>query len=120
MRSATLAFLLSCSAAASAAAPPETVAVTYRFTRENEAALRRAIEDHWMTVRKLKLVTGPRQFFRGDGFFLEIFTWKDASIPDDAPPEVRKIWARLESLVDRNEGKRALEIEEIHPVGGAP
>ena len=116
MRIATLAFLLSCCAAASAAAPPETVAVTYRFTRANEAALRRAIEDHWATVRRLNLVSGHRQLFRGDRFFLEIFTWKDASIPDDAPPDVRKIWARLESLVDRSEGKRALEIEEIHSV----
>jgi len=99
------------------ASPPETVAVTYRFTPEGEKALLRAIRDHWAVTRRLGLVGPEHHLYRSDGFFLEIFTWKDASIPDDPPAEVRKIWDELERRVDRSKGKAALEVEEIHPVG---
>jgi hypothetical protein len=99
------------------ASPPETVAVTYRFTPEGEKALLRAIREHRAVTRKLGLVGPDHRLYRGDGFFLEIFTWKDASIPDDPPPEVRKVWDELERRVDRSKGKAALEVEEIRPVG---
>ncbi|HEY3170087.1 MAG TPA: hypothetical protein VGK08_03710, partial [Thermoanaerobaculia bacterium] len=81
-----------------------------------DMALLRAIREHWAVTRRLGLVRRDHQLYRGDGFFLEILTWKDASTPDNAPAEVRKVWAELERLVDKGEGKPGLEIEEIHSV----
>ena len=36
----------------------------------------------------------------GKTYFVEIFTWKDASIPDHAPPEVRAVWKQLEAACE--------------------
>jgi hypothetical protein len=110
---AALALLLFAAASMARADTPETVAVTYRFARGNEAALRRTIEKHWTTAKRMGLVTAGRQLYRGNGFFLEIFTWKDASIPDAAPPEIRAIWSEMERLVDHSGGNRGIAIEEI-------
>src|SRR5512141_616457 len=86
-------------------AAPETVAVTYRFSPANEAALRGVIDEHWATLVRLNLVTGEHAIYRGSNTFLEIFTWRDDSIPDNAPTEVRAIWRKMNSLVDGSEGK---------------
>lgn len=99
-------------AAGALAAPPETVAITYKFAPANEARLKEVIDGHWATVKKLDAVTGTHQLYRGAGFYLEIFTWKDADIPDHAPAEVLKWWGEMNKLVE----KGGLSIEEIHPV----
>lgn len=112
MKRTSIALLLTLFAAAAFADPPETVAITYRVGKPNEAKLRAVIDNHWATVTRLKLVTGAHQLYRGDGFFLEIFTWKDASIPDNAPPDVLKVWGEMNALVE----KGGLRIDEIHAV----
>jgi hypothetical protein len=116
MKPLVAAFLTTLAASFVLASPPETVAVTYRFTPEGEKALLRAIREHRVVTRKLGLVGPDHRLYRGDGFFLEIFTWKDTSIPDDPPPEVRKVWDELNRRVDRSRGKEALTFEEIHRV----
>jgi hypothetical protein len=112
MRHALIALLFTLFAAAAFADPPETVAITYRFPPENEAKLRAVIDNHWATLTRLKLTTGTHQLFRGSGFFLEIFTWKDAAIPDAAPADVTKLWGEMNALVE----KGGLRIDEIHAV----
>ena len=112
MKHALLALLLTLAAAAAFAETPETVAITYRVSKANEAKLLDVIHGHWSTLTSKNLVTGSRQLFRGDGFFLEIFTWKDASIPDNAPAEVLKWWGEMNKLVE----KGGLRIDEIHAV----
>jgi hypothetical protein len=72
---------------------PETVAVTYHVTPANEAALRTVIEKHFATGKRLSLLT-HHQLYRGNGFFLEILTWRDESIPDNAPAEIRRCEGR--------------------------
>ena len=109
MKHLVLAVLLA-SFAFAAEAAPETVAITYRFTPANEAALRTVIGQHWSTVTKLDLVTGPHQLYRGSGFFLEIFTWKDDAIPDNPPDAVLEHWKKMNALVD---GKGGLRIDAL-------
>ncbi|MCA1829318.1 MAG: hypothetical protein ABR567_10495 [Myxococcales bacterium] len=92
-------------------AAPETVAVTYKVSKENEAALQRVLDDHWATCRKLGLVRGGRELYRGDGFFLEIFTWKDASIPDDPPAPVKALWDRMNKLSSKLDFEA---VEKVH------
>jgi hypothetical protein len=100
------------------AAAPETVAVTYRFSPASEAALHATIDEHWATLVRLNLVTGEHAIYRGSNSFLEIFTWRDDSIPDNAPAEVRAIWRRMNTLVDSSGGKSGLEISAVERVDG--
>ena len=112
MKNITLAFVLF-SFAVVAHAAPETVAITYRFTPTNETALRGVIDQHWATLTRLKLVDGTHQLYRGSGFYLEIFTWKDDAMPDNPPGEILEHWKKMGALVD---GKNGLRIEELQRV----
>ena len=100
------------------AGQPETVAVTYHVRPENEQALRSAIDRHRATGERLGLFTGSHQLFKGNGFFLEIFTWRDDSIPEAAPPEILEIWDEMNHLVDAKAG--GLQFEEVHEVTPTP
>jgi hypothetical protein len=97
-------------ALAAQAATPETVAVTYRVKPGNEAELQKVLARQWATLTRLDAVTGPHSLYRGEGFFLEIFTWKDAAIPDNAPAEIRTIWGEMHKLTDK------IQIEEVHAI----
>lgn len=112
MKNISLAFVLFTFAAVAQAAP-ETVAITYRFTPANETALRGVIDQHWASLMRLKLVEGNHQLYRGNGFYLEILTWKDAEVPDNPPGEILEHWKKMMSLVD---GKNGLRIEELRIV----
>lgn len=94
----------------------ETVVVTYRFAPQNEVALRNVIQRHWEIVRRLQLVTGSHQLYRADDSFIEIFTWRDAAIPDAPPAEVSAIWTEMERLADKRGGKSGINFEEVRPV----
>ena len=82
----------------------ETVMVTCRAKPGAEANLQRVLADHWTTIRDLKLVTAaPHTSLRGidptgKTYFVEIFTWKDAKIPDHAPEVVQKLWSEMNNL----------------------
>jgi hypothetical protein len=99
---------------------PETVMVTYHAKDGSAAALARTLARHWTTVRDLKLVADERRLLvRGAGeggriYFVEIFTWRDASIPDDPPAAVRAIWDDLNRYADK------IEIVEVEIVGDPP
>jgi hypothetical protein len=112
MKRAGTALFITLFAVAAFADPPETVAITYRVSKANEAKLKEVIDNHWATVTRLELVTAAHQLYRGDGFFLEIFTWKDAAIPDHAPPAVTALWGEMTKLVDKG-GLRIDQISEV-------
>jgi hypothetical protein len=65
------------------------------------------IARHWNAVRELKLVLdAPHLTLRrteagGRTSFVEIFTWRDAAIPDNAPPAIQAIWAEMNRLADK-------------------
>src|SRR5438067_12389617 len=95
---------------------PETVIVTCHAKAGAEAELQRVLARHWRTARDLKLVLEtPHMRLRGvengQTYFVEIFTWRDAAIPDHAPPAIQSIWAEMNKLVDG----RGIEIAEVTP-----
>jgi hypothetical protein len=97
---------------APAADEPETVAVTVKAKPGNESKLESALKKHWTTIKRLDLVTNdPHLLLRGDdGLFINIFTWKSGSIPDNAPAEVLAVWKEM------NEASTKLEIVEVKRV----
>jgi hypothetical protein len=102
---------------------PETVMITLRAKAGAEDELARVIAQHWETVRRLKAVRedAPHLTLRANDaanrpYFVEIFTWKDASIPDAAPPEIQALWKAMNALVEKRGTSPGLEIVEMTPV----
>jgi len=96
------------------AAAPETVAVTYHFRESNEARLLDAIERQWSIGHERGYFVGDHALYQGRGFFLEVLTWRDGSIPDDAPAEILEIWKEMDGLVDHESG--GIEIRQVRAV----
>jgi len=98
--------LLLAAGMALAAEKPETVMVTCHAKAGSEAALERVLARHWSTIEQLKLVTAaPHVRLRGvdsggKTYFVEVFTWRDGSVPDHAPAAVQAIWGEMNQLVD--------------------
>ena len=71
---------------------PETVMITLHAKAGAEAELAQVIARHWDTARRLKMLREtPHLTLRSaEGAqtdFVEIMTWRDASVPDSAPAE---------------------------------
>jgi len=101
---------------------PETVMITLRAKAGAEAELAQVIARHWETAQRLKLVVdAPHVTLRGSeaaegvmrAFFVDVFTWRDASIPDAAPKEIQAIWADMNRLVEKRNGRPGLTIDEV-------
>jgi hypothetical protein len=101
---------------------PETVIVTLHAKPGGEAELAAVIARHWETAQRLNLVLpSPHVTVRGTEagdrtYFVDIFTWRDAAIPDQAPAEIQKIWADMNRLVDSKAGRPGLEFSEVFVV----
>ena len=109
------------SAAQQTAAQPETVLVTYHAKPGAEAELARVLARHWDTLRQLKLVLdAPHVVVRGDEggktYIVEIATWRDANIPDHAPPAVLAIWEEMRKLVEPRNGRPGIDFVEVAPI----
>ena len=102
-----------------ARAEAETVMVTFLPKAGAEPELEKVIAQHWKTARELDLVpVAPHLTLRGkdeDGraYFVEVFSWRDASIPDNAPPAIRQIWDRMNALVEKRGAKPGLSFNEV-------
>ena len=100
-------------------AVPETVMVRLHAKAGAEAALARVLERHWETVRRLDLVVpGTHVTLRGteEGdktYFVDIFTWRTAEIPDHAPADILAIWKDMNALVEPRGGQPGLSITEV-------
>ena len=100
----------------------ETVIVTYRVKEGKESDFLHILGQQWPTLRKLGLVEPqPHLVMRGEDeskktYFVEILTWKSHEAPDNAPPEVRAIWAAMQTLVEDRLGHRGIEFPEVHIV----
>jgi hypothetical protein len=103
---------------------PETVLITLRAKAGGEEALARVIARHWETARELRLVRAdaPHMTLKGtDGEqtqFVEIMTWRDAGVPDAAPPAIQAIWKEMSALVEARGGRPGLEIVQMTMVAG--
>ncbi len=98
---------------------PETVMVTLRAKPGAEADLVRVIARHWETAKRLNMVIeAPHVTLQlaeqeNKTTFVEIFTWRDASLPDSAPAAIQEIWNEMNGLVEARGGRRGLEIVEV-------
>jgi hypothetical protein len=105
--------------AQSVSAEPGTVIVTVHARRGADAELARVLAEHWKTARRLNLVLEtPHVTLKGtegsgDIYFLDIFTWRDASVPDNAPAAIQAIWGEMNKLAESRDGKRGIEISEV-------
>jgi hypothetical protein len=108
--------------AAAATAAPETVLVTYRPQVGSAEKLEQLIARHGATLQRLGLITAdPHLTFRaaddaGKPILLDLLTWKDDAIPDNAPAEVTAIWDEMQKLVEKRDGRRGIEILIVKPV----
>ena len=95
---------------------PETVIVTVRPKAGAEADLARVMADHWATCRRLNLVLAEPHVriqakdTEGKPYLVEIFTWRDEDIPDNAPAEIQAIWTEMNRLVEARTGRPGLDI----------
>lgn len=102
-----------------APAQPETVVVTLHAKPGAEAQVADVVARHWAAARRLNLVLdAPHLTLRGTEagdkvYFVEILTWRDASIPDAAPAEIQAIWAEMNRLVEARDGRPGLQINEV-------
>jgi hypothetical protein len=98
---------------------PETVVITFHAKPGAEAELARVIEKHWTVAREMKLVHDSphltlRRVEEGNKVcFTDIFTWRDAAIPDKAPPAIQAIWEQMNQLVEARGGDRGLAIANV-------
>jgi len=104
---------------------PETVVITFHAKAGAEAELAQVIARHWQTARRLKMIREtPHLTLRSaEGAqtdFVEIMTWRDASVPDAAPPEIQKIWAEMNRLVEKRGTAPGLNIEQMSVVTETP
>jgi len=102
---------------------PETVMITLHAKPGADSDLARAIASHWTTARRLNLVVdAPHLTLRSPNGkeFVEILTWRDENIPDDAPPEIRAIWDEMNRLVEPRGGAQGLTISRMTVVGDKP
>lgn len=76
----------------------------------------------WGIYRKLDLVLpAPHVVLRGvdeqnRSYFVEIFTWRSADIPDHAPAEVRAVWQELENACEKRDGRPGIDFAEVTAV----
>lgn len=82
--------VLGAAAAPAASEVPETVVVTYQVKADAEAALFRVISEHWRVARHMNLIFPSPHIVlqggdKGKRYIVEVLTWRDQSIPDNAP-----------------------------------
>ena len=104
---------------------PETVMITLHAKPGAEAELAQVIARHWDTARRLKLIREtPHLTLRSaEGAqtdFVEIMTWRDASVPDAAPAQIQQLWAEMNRLVEKRGAMPGLRIEQMSVVSKNP
>src|SRR5262245_57254480 len=105
------------------AGQPETVMITLHPKPGAEAALVQTIARHYETARKLNLLRDETPHLtlqatddQGKTYFVDIFAWRDAAVPDNAPGEILAIWKEMNGLVETRGGRPALDIVEVKPI----
>ena len=125
-----LPIVFACAPLSARAGAPETVHVTYHVKPGKLDEFVTTLKAHYPACRKLGLALDqPHLILSGkeDGdkpWVVEVLTWRDGDAPDSVSakyPEVQAIWDHLNALVEKRDGKRAIEVEQVEIVaGGAP
>jgi hypothetical protein len=96
----------------------ETVYSVYHVIAGKEAAFEKVRTETWALYLRLGLVLPKPHVVvlgtddAGKPYYVEIFTWKNASIPDHAPPEVHEIWKRLQGLCEPRGGRPGIDYSD--------
>jgi hypothetical protein len=105
------------------AAEPETVMLTLQAKAGAEQSLADVVARHYETAQRLDMlqpgaahVTLRRVESDGRVTFVEILTWRDASVPDSAPKNIRALWNEMNALVETRSGRPGLDIVEMTTV----
>jgi hypothetical protein len=123
---AALALTLSLSAQEKAAKLPapgtKTIYSIAHVKRGMEKQYAELSAKSWALYRRLDLVLpAPHVVLSGMDsqnlpYFVEIFTWRNADIPDHAPAEVRAVWQELENACEKRNGRPGIDFAEVTPV----
>lgn len=111
--------MIGCAAAGPRAEEPETVIITLHAKAGASAELEQLIAKHWDTARRLNLVlpaphmTMRREAQGKEAVLMEVLAWRDASVPDHAPPEILAIWAEMNRLVETTLSRPGLTIDQV-------
>ncbi len=115
---------LGLSMTAPAAAPipddtPETVVVTYQVKPNEEGALIKVLAAHWNVARRLNLVLASPHILlqgkdQGKGYIMEIFTWRDSSIPDNAPDAITQLWQEMNQHVEARGSHPGIDFSHVY------
>jgi hypothetical protein len=98
---------------------PETMMITLRPKAGAEAELKTAIAAHWDTARRLNLVlpephvTLELKDETRAIYYVDVFTWRDRDIPDNAPDAILRIWDDMNRLTAPRGERPGLDIREV-------
>jgi hypothetical protein len=107
-------------ATARAGTMPETVLITFHPKRGSEQALADVIARHWAVARRLDLVLDTPHLTlrgtdgRGNAYFVEVLTWRDAAIPDFAPKPILELWDQMNALVESRDARPGLDFRAVN------
>ncbi|HEY6927708.1 MAG TPA: hypothetical protein VI653_29810 [Steroidobacteraceae bacterium] len=98
---------------------PETVVVIYQVKPNDAPILTKVIAEHWNMARRLNLVHASPHILvqgkdQGRPYIMEIFTWRDSSIPDNAPDEITRLWQEMGTLVEDRQGHPGIDFSPVN------
>jgi hypothetical protein len=104
--------------ASAASEVPETVVVTYQVKADAEAALSRVIAEHWRVARHMNLVRASPHIVlqggdKGRRYIVEVLTWRDGSIPDNAPDAITRLWQEMSEYVEPRDGRPGIDLSPV-------
>src|SRR5258708_1604246 len=109
---------------AAAAAEPETIYSVAHVKKGQESAYAAAAAKAWDIYRRLDAVfPEPHIVARGadeegNPYFVEIFIWRSADIPDHAPAEEKAVWKELEAACEKRGGRPGIDFTEVELLAG--
>jgi hypothetical protein len=97
---------------------PETVMATFHVKPDQLDAFLKMMPEYWKTLREKDLVNAePYLLMRGEEkgkpIVIEIFSWKNHDIADNAPAEVKVYWKRMNEMVEERFGHPGIEFPEM-------
>jgi hypothetical protein len=111
--------VLGAAAASAASEVPETVVITYQVKADAEAALFRVISEHWRVARHMNLIFPSPHIVlqggdKGKRYIVEVLTWRDQSIPDNAPQVITRLWQEMSPYVEPRNGRPGIDISPVN------
>ena len=97
----------------------ETIHSVAHVKPGHEAEYAELSQKAWRIYQQLGLVLDtPHVVLRGAdekgrAYFVEVFTWKSADIPDHAPPAVKAVWQELEAACEPRDGRPGIDFGEV-------